>query len=604
VKKGFIPLACLLFLLSSAFTKHAMAQDQKAASSSNTTSSASYALTPRVDARLSTPITLHIVSDTLQNILKQVSAITGVTLQIAPEVATRRVCLQVEELPLYRFMEGLAWTTQLAWKVETDRAKKSYLLYQTQDDKEREAIRLADAQRYQAWLMNAIRDATMNALQQTMHVVPNTPLFKQHTPIGEAIPAAWAVAPLGQMLAQLTPEELQALAELSTSAVPYVGDAKAYASHIFRAVPFSSLPQNLQTLISAVGVPGRSEPIDWKNAIVGFYAANGGIDLCTITSQGEFLLNTMGAIYGIREAHLPSPFTNPDPETEAVVQQATVEFNEGLPNELQHPFLSFPGSGESHMFLPFILLRIHQLSGLPIFCDDFAATQFTLLPYLLTDRDTYTLYQALTQIAKAFAHQFLYFHGMLCGRTVSIGRDLRDEPPEAFVTKMSLWKAKKAVLSWEDLQHLGKLSEKQWYYLWDRRVAQDLQVKTQADWNSVHPQLFEAPLWNLQVLHLLASLTASQRREAESPHGLSYSKLNQAQRVRFLLCLETGLPQKEEAKEEHRSTGLYLEEQQWPGGALHMVSVTFISKEKSFRKRSWQLLVNATPTGGYDGRTY
>lgn len=543
------------------------------------------ALSAQQDARLNTPLTLHIFCDTVADVLKQASALTDVSIQADTDLANRHVFLQVEKLSLLKFMEGLAWTVRGSWRRVGKADQPRYVLYLTNEERAREAIQLADAKRFQENLYRSIRDAELQALQQVMRDQPKSPLC--------------------QMIMGLTQEELEAVAGLSTSSLPMIvvgGDNYLY-NHIFGATPISSLPVDMQQkLLFTDVVPRGGAAVDWGKAYLGLMAVNGAVGLCVITPNGQVGGHIGGGIfYGSvpGAANIPDPYGDSDPETNAVLGQATVEFDEALPARFQTPFLTFPPRLD-RMFLPHILLRIHQQSGLPLFCDDFAASRLCRFPHLLTDEEHYTILEALSETAKAFGHQFLYHQGMLLGRTVVLGRDLRDEPPEPLRKRLCLWKTKQEALDLPDLQQLGQLSANQWYYLWDQRVAESLQASTQADWSGVAMLVAEGPLWNLTVLHLLASLSPSQLQEAKSAEGLPYERLTKAQRSQLALAVDVGLP----TFPAKRKAGLYLHALRWPTGALHTLEVILVSHGRTSKMRVCGFVVNATPVGGYSGSVY
>lgn len=545
---------------------------------------------PQTDNRLSKSLTLHIFSETLEDVFKQVASLTQVSFSVSPDLAHRYVFIQGEELPLYRWMQGIAWANRAAWRVEKQGEVAGYRLYLPAEQQARQAIALADAKRFAEWAEQAPRDLLQKAMEQEMRTKPNSIC--------------------SQFLARLSSGQREALASLGCTSLPMIvaGSDSFLYNRIYAATPLSALPTSLQDDLMRAANSLTDVPLN--QCKFGLLAISGGVNVCAITPNGK-VVNLPGGVHRTGILGLDTD-DDTDPEVNQVVGQATVELEEGLPPKLKKPTLSFPSS-IPHNYLPADLLYIYYKSGLPIICDDFVASHRCNFPYMLAPSYSYTLYQALTEIARAMGHQFLYFQGMMVGRTVTLGRDLRDEPPHSLVQRMCQWKLKKMPLTLEDLKGLGGLSDAQWHYLWDERVAQILQDWQKKVGDSLkNPQnggvsngMVEGPTWDKDTLRLLNSLSKEQLQRALSPQGLPRKELSENLQARMELAGNKGIVLRNTKQEgTHLREGIYIKTELWPNGSLHMLKVLLVVHSPFYRETVKTIEANATPTGGYTGELY
>ena len=180
-----------------------------------------------------------------------------------------------------------------------------------------------------------------------------------------------------------------------------------------------------------------------------------------------------------------------------------------------------------------ILKHVWKMTGFPIVADDWMNSNSTLFTWVLTDKDVYTVEEALSQIAKAFGHRIEYRNGVLYVITAVPGLDMRSEPPAAFVERLLEMSKKKEKPSLKDYLTAGRLS---------RRQLDNLVMRPRSGIKT-GTFLVESQ-WHHKVLQFMSLLSEKQLEEAKSKKGLSATSLTRDLRRAYFRVAGVGLPSK------------------------------------------------------------
>ena len=207
----------------------------------------------------------------------------------------------------------------------------------------------------------------------------------------------------------------------------------------------------------------------------------------------------------------------------------------GLPPALAERKIRIPAKvGRSHLatLLEFFADEVKLASA----SEDFLRTRTT--PFyvnpaqLLPASETFTVRDALRQMARTFGQRMVYDKGVLYVTTLTRGRDLRAEPPADLVAQLAKKIEKKAAVSVGDVASLAALSPLQLETLFRYCPSELAGARGLFLWTrDAYP-----------VLHLYALLTGEQRAAAENEDGLPMSAVEGDARRWYRTLSVRGLP--------------------------------------------------------------
>ncbi len=515
------------------------------------------------DTRLAVPVTLAAPSTTLQQCLEELTKSSGVHLTTADAIRTRRVSAFAAKLPLHDLMTALARVFGFSWRIATPAAGHAstaatnaanaanpaaavtvsqaaapvgYELYPSNETRliERAAMRASEEREQRD--LKAKSDATLAALNASLAAQSkDKPSFADM--LGDL-----SASQLQRLADRAAPDDVDVLIAANNS---YMHD------HLLFARPFSSLkPATQQSLLAQLSQPradsrGPLPPYpDLSGRQVGFVAMNGDVRLAIVNADGRDLNTTH------LDAHrqgLRGIDTNDGSSAEVnqAVDDNMVSLN-GLAGAKREKRLRFAGILQRNS-LAAVLESVARQTGISIVSDDYFSSRFTPYDWLLTDRDEYTLPQALDQIARAFAHRIRYEDGVLRVTTVTPGLDLRGEPPDEAITHMRKIAARKLPMTLDDYLLLGGLTRLQCRMMPAAVAYGETQAAVQTNMQQLYP-----------VLHLVSLLSAAQRRQAEQAGGLRSADLRAQARQAFDMLTDRGLPALLTAADAPAQSGLYM----------------------------------------------
>jgi hypothetical protein len=479
------------------------------------------------DARLEVPVSVKAKSQALEEVLASPWP-GGIRLAVSPALAKRRVTCLATRVCLRDLMAGLAATTRLSWRggkgpatSEGARAAPGYdyELYQTEAARKREAAETAASQRRAAQSDAAKRDATIAAIQQAVQN-PET------------------AGPLAELLAGLSPEQLQLAGDLATlpEGIISANDNRHLHNRVIPLAPFAALPAGLQERLRK-----RIDALDPNRVVTPNENAAG------LAGSGIGLVVQGGSIYlGVIDPDGRDVWISP---TDQVVRKGLpgVDTDNDLPPEVNDAFRKGPPVyfyEVSERFkkrlrfslelkrweLPDLLESLEKQTGIPFVADDYLRSRKTTYSWLLTDQDEYSLQEALRQISGAFGHSVTYRNGVMRVRTVTPGLDARSEPPAELIEHLRKLHAEKRPLQLSDYLSVAQLSDMQ---------LETLMIKG-ADMVPLAMPLHVAYQMR-DALRFYGSLSEEQKRRAETAAGLPPEEMDLPQRQRLWKLTQVGL---------------------------------------------------------------
>lgn len=459
---------------------------------------------------------------TLEDACAVLSSLSTAKLTVHEALRERRLNLFAAGTPLRSLLKGLAEATRLCWRLN----EGVYELYLSAEQSDRETALVRASKEFDARLHSRKVEGLLAAIRDAART-------------GESErPEA-----LGIVLG-LDESERRSVAEAAAAAEGVVAtDNSHFGSHMLFAKPFGELDPALQQQVAKAvlgpgsqdfkGVPvarGARDMPTLRRSRVGLIGMNGGVHLGVVGEDGGIWASHFSLVRRKGMLGVDSDDDLPPEVSLAIRAQRLVDLG-SMPAQLRGKRVRF-GEGLERTRLSVLLAEISRQTGVPIGCDDFLRNRRTVYSWLLTDRDEYTIEDALAQIAPAFGRKFEWRHGMLIGRTVSLGLDLRAEPPPGLLARLSSIGQRREKLAEEDWMALGRLS----------RLQLDTIIAARVEAIRGRVPLSRAQRFH-PVLRFWADLTPAERARAEAEGGLPVSEMSREAREKFRQIARTGVPE-------------------------------------------------------------
>ena len=469
------------------------------------------------DPILSLPIQLTSKSLSVEGVLVRLSESSKnkLTFSAVEALKPRNLTLFCVKTTTLQAMRGIAYSLRGSWK----KSGSGYELFQTKGQiaEEKNAILRSESREASAAI------ARMNALKEAIENAKDTDF--------------------GKYLATIDPEKIQLA--LEASGEPEGAMSATDQSHLHSQLLFSQptyeLSAEAQSAVGAMlgqpssdkfeGVAGLEHTPGDSTTQVGLVAYAGGLMLGTVTQDGSDV--SISPHHLIQKKGIPGVDSDSggEAEVEEAIKNRKLVFIDSMPLPMQRIPLKFV-QGRERTQLATLLESIAKQLGLSILSDDFLHSRTPQYPWLLTDQPTYTAREALTQIASSFGREIHYKNGILRLRTVTVGLDLRSEPPNSLMESLGQAVAKKRNLNLSEYLHFGRLSPLQARTLFVNMPTSFAQL-------SLFQQVFKQ--WH--ALRLFASLNSKQLASAEGEKGFMSQAMSGEQRKLFLRSALSGLPQ-------------------------------------------------------------
>lgn len=527
------------------------------------------------DPSLERRVSLRKKSAPVGDVLEALSG-PGLRIRAERDLASRRVTCFGEQVRLGSLLEVIAYSLRLSWR----EAAGGYVLYQTRTQREWERSRRSASQARWERADRLQRQALTQALAQAARRPGESGL-------------------IGEVLARLTPSQLQAAGEVASMPEGIMVASSMAHTHdrLLGVTRLSAFPEavraRLESAVRALPAglkrPPRAPGSDELGEnYIGVVVLNRGVDLAVVDPAGKEVWLYPGkpvARRGIPGVDGPS---NNDLERIEAVTNATPGALVALGS------LKEPGRGKPLEFsdirsrtrLPELLDRLAERTGVPFVSDDLLRSRATPYRWVLTDQDRYSLREALLQIARAFGHRFEVKSGVICARTLTPGLDLRAEVSAAVLDRLKELERTRHRPEWGDYLRMGALTDLQWDTLF--RCAGDL-----APVGSLPARdAFAARHW----LRPYLALSNKQRSAVASPDGLELGSVGGPSRTGFWKLLNVGLEARRERMGETAPARLTLERA--PGGAkgLTRLTLTLRGTPGAAVKRSFDVATSSSRT--------
>ena len=466
---------------------------------------------------LSPPIQLTAKSISVGEALYSLSeSVHGQTnLKASASLASRNLSLLSAKSTMWKEMGAIAYSARGSWR----KSGSGYELFQTKGQ-------IADEKnsvlRSESWESSSAI-TRMNALKEALEKAKDTDF--------------------GKYLAALDPEKLQLALETSgePEGVVSATDQSHLHSQFLFSQPTYELSAEARSAVGAMlGQPASGKfadlaPIEHtpgdSTTQVGLVAYAGGLMFGTVTQDGSDV--SISPDHMIQKKGIPGVDSDSggEAEVEEAIKNRKLVFIDNMPLSMQRIPMKFV-QGRERTQLATLLASIAKQLGVNIISDDFLRSRTPQYPWLLTDQPTYTAREALTQIASSFGKEVYYKNGTLRLRTVTLGLDLRSEPPHALMNSLALAVEQKRNLTLNEYITFGGLSPLQVHTLTINMPTSFAQLS-----------LFEKVFRKWNPLRLYASLSEKLRTASEGEKGLNYRELSGDQRKLFLRAASSGLPQ-------------------------------------------------------------
>ena len=412
-------------------------------------------------------------------------------------------------------MRGIAFSARGSWRKNS----AGYELFQTKGQLAEEKNAILRSESREA----ASANARMNALKEAIEKSKDTDF--------------------GKYLATIDQERL--LLALETSGEPEGVMSATDQSHLHSQFLFSQptyeLSAEAQNAVGAMlGQPANGQfanvaPIEHipgdSTTQVGLVAYAGGLMLGTVTQDGSDV--SISPDHLIQKKGIPGVDSDSggEAEVEEAIKNRTLVFIDRMPLAMQRIPMKFV-QGRERTQLSTLLESIAKQLGVGVVSDDFLRSRTPQYSWLLTDQPTFTAREALTQIASSFGKEIYFKNGALRLRTVTLGLDLRAEPPNALMENLAQDVVKKRTLKLAEYIMFGRLSPVQ---------IRTLSINMPSSFVPLNlpQQVFRQ--W--APLRVLASLNEKRLADAEGERGLNYQAMSGEERKLFLRSALSGLPQ-------------------------------------------------------------
>lgn len=527
------------------------------------------------DQRLNVSVVLWSKERTLNESAAVLTEKTGVEISAAAEIGQRRITILVSKknpISLRQLMATIASVANLSWQTQDD----GYRLYQADTQKRHEAYLMRNSEHREEAAREAKQEAMLTAIRQAIaNRQPGKPS-------------------LADLLVDLTSEQLDRMTAVGTEPIGIGSgaDQSMFHNHTIYARPFTSLTPEQQAGIQTMlnrpeyqpsgGDPGLApavtNPNDLLQSQVGFVADGGSVRLAIVPPPGtDVWVSPLDDVTRRGVAGADNSSGGRNPESEDALNSGHLLAVDTMPWCLRHQRLRFPAKLD-RTILANVLEAVAAQTALPIIADDFSYTRRTPFIWLLTDRDEYTLEDAMSQIAGAFSHQFAYKAGIVRVQTLMPGQDLRLEPPTTVIARLQDLVRKRQAVSLTDYLMLAQLSDEQLSTL---ATSQLPEIRQQG--------IIFLNVQRLQpVLAFYSSLSDRQRVQAETDGGLPLKELNRQQREEFATLTDVGLPARQTTTAKWpSSSGLFV---QRSGIKQGIITFLIASDSSPARVTSYQLI--------------
>ena len=471
---------------------------------------------PESDTRLAKPITLRVKSVAIKELLESVAQALEVPLKVTEDIADRRISLFAEKQQLAEVLRIVAQVHRFSWRqIRTDSNGTAYELYQTKSQLRQERMEIAASEQREEVYRRSLTDTLMRKIgESTASRQSGTPSF-------------------GNLLSAFSPEQIRraAAASMEPTGVIAADNQSHFYNRFLFSTPFSQLPADAQNTLLQ-WQKEASLPVsdgDMLQSYVGIVAADGGVRLGIFGPNSSDLwvsghYEVQGAMWNPIE-----DLNDFDAAVKKMLGNPRLVDLETLPDTLAEKRLKFP-SDLDRTQLSAVLESIAAQTGLTLAAHDYLRTRDTPYAHLLTDKEEYTLVEALTQIARTFGHQITYRGKGLLVQTLTPGLDLRSEPPAPIVAYLKKLTEEKRAARLSDYLQISHLSTRQLNTLISHRVKG----------LSVTPLLLKVQRLR-PILNLFALLTPDQRQLALSETGY-FIAVNSPVYPLYREMTEVGLP--------------------------------------------------------------
>jgi hypothetical protein len=488
------------------------------------------------DDRHSRPINLSVTAIELRATLEQVTRELGVQLHADAKIARRRISLKISQQPASKVMTAIAKVTGLEW----ERKDGGYRLYQTDEAEKEEKRLIAISEKREEAARNAKIDGLLKSVQQAVAA---------RTGKGDSV---------ADLLATLSPEQLRNAAEIAAEPEGIIAadNQSAFHSKFISPTPFTQLSPKLQRGVAAmVGSPkyerdnmtkGASSLQELSRSQVGIIAASGAMRLGLVNPDGKDVwVSSFDDVHRRGIAGVDADLGMPS-EVEEEFQRSKMLDLADMPADIRKSIVRFDRQLD-RSFLTTVLEAFSAQTHIGFVSDDFLHSRRTPYPWTLTDREEYTVEQALEQIANSYLHKITYRNGMLEAVAIGRGLDLRAEAPAEIIDMMRARTKEHKGLTFDDYLALGRLSHLQVFTM---RIAHIEGVDRGMLWKDVDMKhhLFAA----------VGALTDEERTRAESGEGMPLGEIKIGLRPKVLRLAETGLPGKITKDERPTRAGLFI----------------------------------------------
>lgn len=455
-------------------------------------------------------------------LLERLSKATKVSLSVTPDFKMRRVSVIVTQRSLRVTMKALALAAGLEWRP----SGSGYELYQSETNKKRED---------QAIKASKAREKRLNEKRQAV----------LHSAVEAALNKSEKDRPqVAALLTNWDNEQSQVSYECAVEPINVISaDASYVFGKVVNPVPMTSAPDAFREPLRKefagvpLGIRGDLDKIkrDFDNCYVGVVAAGGQFVYGIVTPDGKDLwLPPMDNIGEAESFAVPDDSLNDNDESLVSLLRTPSRLIQlqGIPAEILSRRLRFPQSVKRET-LAEVLGSVQTQTGLSIATDDFLNSGRIPFGGLLTDKESYSLREALEQIARVSGHRITYHEGVLHAQSLTLGRDLRCEPPAPLMDELRRRTMSKSPADMSLLKSLTQLSLLQ------------LQTLTRNCPDDIHPPyslIYAASDYN-PVLSFYFGLNDDERLATETPEGFDITLLPPALRRQFARFAIRGMPE-------------------------------------------------------------
>jgi len=464
----------------------------------------------------------------LKQCLESLSQQCDTVLQVDDRLSERRVTAILTRLPIHRALKTLEAAEKLHWEKRTDSAGSPYYqLTQTAFQRKAEQAEIQKSVDLQNRIKELKKSILLSAIKAAI----------AHANEGKSATA--------QMLSGLSDQQVSHLLDNAMEPVGAIpsNDNSHLHDHTLFSTPYSTLSPETQGALqgglqkpefTGDGTNGAhyalptNEENSLQDSYISLIATDSGVSLGVVDRQGKDVW--MSPSDTVSRQGIPGVDRGDEADIELV--QALAELSdpllEGFTPEALHKTLRAP-SDLDRTHLSGILDWLAKATGFSALSDDFIRSHKTIYSQILTDKDEYTLEEALLQIAKAFGHRIVLKQGVMLFTTLTKGADLRIEPSAAVWNLLVNLHEKGLTPTFQEYLLLTSMTREQ---------IDTLQISGPSE--IAASRMLMRLKRAYRVLHFYALLTQKQRDMAEAT-GLRVKDLPNNVRAEFEALAETGL---------------------------------------------------------------